>query len=304
MSEAKTPNTEIIDELLQLITSPSTLHHYKQYFKNLCGFLAPNFGEKFILDYSADELKKTILWIDTQHWSCCEKKKHMTALRKLIDKAQEPYLMRNEPIPTKINYGYLLDYKKILGRDFRDLPSKTITKNYLNATDWTTLIHQIKEKNQYHYVILRLFESGCRVGGLVRIKLENLNLEIGYFDSIEKTGKVRYFIPNSLIPELKWFILRTDPKCYLLGKKLQNIHENTIRQEILHKYTKINPHDLRRSMMRLFDQAGATESDLCLLSNHKPNMNALYAKINPFTEPAIAKMRYQALWDKVFLTSI
>ena len=148
-------------------------------------------------------------------------------------------------------------------------------------------------------------ETTCRIGGLVKIKVSEINLDIGFFSSTEKNGDVRYFFDKNLIQDLKWFILRKglSNNDWLFPSPLnqkKSISTENIRKNVIHKYTKINPHDIRRSILRIFEQKGALQSDLFLISNHKPNMNAVYTMVDAWNEEEKAQERYQLVYNRAF----
>lgn len=137
---------------------------------------------------------------------------------------------------NNLDYSFVFDYKNILKRDFKDTPSRKSKKTYFTVNEWKELIAKVKDIIPFHYIIFRLMVATCRIGGLVKIKVSEINLDIGFFYSIEKHGDVRYFFEKKFIQDLKWFIMRKGGNLIMIGySQVREINRNIFRQILLEK---------------------------------------------------------------------
>jgi integrase len=303
----KDPNKKIILKLISQYRSDETRKEIIKKIRYLISFLYTNFGIKFILDYSADNIKDLILDIEEMDIQRITKRKYRSALKDFISEALDPYLSVGKDY-NNIKYDYILSDKTLKrGGGFSE-GGYTMKKTFMTAEDIQSLIEKALNCNDRHYITIKLLLSSCRTGGLLSIRFNNVDFNGCFFDAYEKgtqgkkSGKQlnRYFMTRKTTNELMWYC----KKYSIQGNDLiLDVCPKIIRSNI-HTYVDVSPRDFRRSVARLWRDAGMDIIDQKTLMSHKQDVHGSYSAFDPFTEPERCQSIFENRMKSIFKMEI
>lgn len=196
------------------------------------------------------------------------------------------------------NMPTLRKYKALLSMMFKyaaihDIISKDMNKtefinikkagnpNAFNREPFSTseiqTIWKIKDTNIYYNVILMLIYSGVRIGELLDLKKENVNLQERWFDvtaSKTQAGIRKVPIADKIYPFFEYWFNLSDCE-YLLstpdGKRFgyRNYYDSYWTPLIEQADMQHRPHDARHTCISLLTEAGVDERIIKRIVGHK-----------------------------------
>lgn len=161
-------------------------------------------------------------------------------------------------------------------------PLREALPKHISNVDVKTLISIARESDPRDYAIVRLLaETGCRVGGLVKIKLPDMELELinnrARILTVEKGNRKKflYFGEETLQAIESWLKKRPTNKGnnLFVGRK-GNLTTSGVYQLLRRLATKapdikrINPHALRHGTARRMIDAGASMDEVAAVLGH------------------------------------
>lgn len=188
----------------------------------------------------------------------------------------------------KVLFGQLYDYAvmhEIISKE-RDLVqyvdiSKAGNPNAINRKPFTKKeIQQVwksVDTNEYISVILMLIYTGCRIGELLDLKKENINLEEKWFDVIQsktESGIRRVPIAEKVYPYFKKWIEKNNCE-YVLSTptgnhfEYRNYFDSYWSPLMVYLNMTHNPHDTRHTCISLLTMSGVDERIIKKIVGHK-----------------------------------
>lgn len=189
----------------------------------------------------------------------------------------------------KILWGLMYDYAvihEIVSQDKRDMVryvdiSKAGNPNAYNRKPFSKTevkkIWDVKDSNIYYTVILMLIYTGCRIGELLDLKKENVNLEEKYFKIVaSKTaaGIRTAPIAEKVYPFFEYWYSLNDCE-YLLSTpdgehfKYRNYYDSYWMPLIDTLGMKHRPHDTRHTCISMLTVAGVSDKVIKKIVGHK-----------------------------------
>ena len=105
---------------------------------------------------------------------------------------------------------------------------------FLTLNEVKQILRYLKKTHFKYYLMIRILaESGTRKGGLRNLDHDKVNLEMRYIDTIEKTGRVIYYISPQLRDYLKFYLeerkkIDTKEKALFLSTQLKRYSDRPI----------------------------------------------------------------------------
>lgn len=134
-----------------------------------------------------------------------------------------------------------------------------------------------KDSSEYIQVVLMLIYSGCRIGELLDLKKENVNLEEKWFDVIAsktKSGIRKVPIANKVLPFFEYWMKKNNCK-YLISTTegnhflYRNYYDSYWVPLIKQIGMEHKPHDTRHTCVSLLTMAGVDERIIKKIVGHK-----------------------------------
>jgi len=203
--------------------------------------------------------------------------------------------------------NYIMEYYYEDYKYFVKIPQKTVNwgnghkraksnKNVIASKDEIVkILGYFKTNDYYGYLMLRLLcESGCRKGGILNLRYEDVNIEKRYFITREKTkDELAYYFSKNLAQHLEMFVEQR--------KKIESEHEELfLNDKTLKPYSlralnlklekarnslnikkRITCHTFRRTINTLRKQMGCSNEDRKILLNHKTTSDV---NLNSYTQ--------------------
>ena len=135
----------------------------------------------------------------------------------------------------------------------------------------------VKDTNVYYTVILMLIYSGCRIGEMLDLKKENVNLEERYFKIVEsktEAGIRTAPIAEKIYPFFEYWYNLNDCE-YLLstpdGKhfKYRNYYDSYWTPLVAPLGMEHRPHDTRHTCISMLTVAGVSDKVIKKIVGHK-----------------------------------
>ena len=135
----------------------------------------------------------------------------------------------------------------------------------------------VRDANIYYTFILMLIDSGCRIGELLDLKKENLNLEERYFKIIAsktEAGIRTAPIAEKVYPFFEYWYHRNDCE-YLLSTpegehfKYRNYYDSYWMPLITTLNMTHRPHDTRHTCISMLTVAGVSDKVIKKIVGHK-----------------------------------
>lgn len=197
--------------------------------------------------------------------------KNYPTLRKLKALFSQLYkfAMRNDLCGK--DYAQHIDIKQYYDKNPNALNRKPFTKEEIQKVwNW-------KDSNEYMTVILMLIYSGVRIGELLNLKKENVNLSEKWIDikaSKTKSGIRKVPIADKVFPFFEYWMNKNDCE-YLLstpeGKRFvyRNYYDSYWKPLIKQMGMEHRPHDTRHTCIPLLTVAGVDERIIQKIVGHK-----------------------------------
>ncbi len=226
-------------------------------------------------------------------YNLCTKIQDMHFVDITIDHLQKVVDESGKNTPTlkklKIMFGLMYDYAvkhDIVSQDKRDKIrfvdiSQAGNPNSRKRTPFSTeeveTVWKWKDSSPYIKVILMLIYSGCRIGELLDLKKEDINLEEKWFDitkSKTEAGIRRVPINEKVLPFFKEWYDMNDCE-YLLSTpegrhfEYRNYFDSYWKPFIEQMNMTHNPHDTRHTCVSLLTVAGVDERLIKKIVGHK-----------------------------------
>lgn len=210
--------------------------------------LATDFCNKDFDKLTKDDIKKLVAKIETNDkWSDSTKARYKIIVRKLIQ-VLEGYDWNSKKYPDKVDW-----ISVSMKNNNHKLPEEILTKE-----DIKKMINSASSIRDRAFISV-LYESGCRIGELLTLKLKNVIFdEYGAIINVfGKTGSRRIRL-ISCVPELSQLIenhtFKNDNESYLWIDQYQNPLGYPATRKILKKIAKksniqkpVNPHAFRHA---------------------------------------------------------
>lgn len=184
----------------------------------------------------------------------------------------------NEKIPY--NYDYIFSDEFVTFTD----TSGAIERDALSIREVLEILVFYKTRGLRDYVLVGLLAySGCRVGGLCTLKVEDIDFENYTFQTQEKvvggsTKWNRYFFPPKFKLHLESYLLEYDLLSHSNVEGDKDTHlfpiETKSVRELLYKYPKrhVNPHLFRDAINTHWVEIGLLDAGIrVILLNQKPS---------------------------------
>lgn len=207
-------------------------------------------------------------------------------LQKVVDESG-----KNTPTlrKVKILWGLMYDYcvmHEIVSQEKRDMIkyvdiNKAGNPNAYNRRPFSKkevqTVWKWKDQNEYIPVILMLIYSGCRIGELLNLKKENVNLEEKWFDVIAsktEAGIRKVPINEKVLPFFEHWMTKNDCE-YLLSTPdakhftYRNYYDSYWTPFIDQMGMKHRPHDTRHTCVSMLAAAGIDERLTKKIVGHK-----------------------------------
>ena len=138
-------------------------------------------------------------------------------------------------------------------------------------------------RSNKNYLIFKiLIDTGMRIGELGNVDYNNVNTEKRMIQTIGKTGRKAYYIPDETNEKLKYFIknrkeLKLEIKSLFLSNQLKRISVRRIQMILtdcikdLGIEKRITPQTFRRTINTFRKKLGCNMEDRKILLNHKVN---------------------------------
>jgi len=206
-----------------------------------------------------------------------------------------------EDYSEKYNFYIVIPNKTINweGSKNKKTPINSNKKVYATKEELKRILEYFETRNFKHYLIFRtLIETGMRKGELINAKMNELNLEEQYLNTMKgKTGEKYYFFSKELAMLLKMYLnerkgINTNLECLFLTKKFKKYNEkhfNTILKEAYKKISitkRITCHTFRRTINDLRKDMECPNEDRKILLGHKTDVN-----VESYTSSDIKKLR-------------
>lgn len=163
------------------------------------------------------------------------------------------------------------------------------------------------------YVLVSLLAySGCRVGGLCTLKVEDIEFENCTFQTQEKavggsTGWNRYYFPQKFKLHLESYLLEYDllkptGKEDIKDNRLFPIETKSVR-ELLYKYPKrhVNPHLFRDAINTHWVEIGLLDAGIrAILLNQKPSGINAGHYLKTYTQNDKSGKKRWEMYDRYF----
>ncbi|MDY6326039.1 MAG: tyrosine-type recombinase/integrase [Bacteroidales bacterium] len=140
------------------------------------------------------------------------------------------YLIENfKPKTVNLRIQALNKYLQYIGKGKKRLKSVKIQQhsyleNVISNADYNFLKNSLKEDghHEWYFVVRYLAATGARIGELIQMKVEHVDL--GYFDIYSKGGKIRrLYIPKRLLEEtVVWLCAKQRLSGYLFLNRFGN----------------------------------------------------------------------------------
>jgi len=217
-------------------------------------------------------------------------------LKEIEKHAEDVLIAKKVSVTTHRQYisamkHYLTFKKSVLEIDFNALTPKK-SKNLPNVLSNEEVINLIKvTKNLKHRICIALiYSSGLRIGELINLKLEDLDVQRKLVKVNKGKGRKDRYVPiaNVLLPMLSNYLTTYCPKTYLiegLEEGLQyspNSIRNFLKKScVLAKITKkITPHTLRHSYAtHLLENGTDIRYIQELLGHSRPETTMIYTHV-------------------------
>lgn len=322
-SDLDDPNRPYIQKYLKSISNFETMSNHRKSLSFDFGFLYQDkiideisgkykFGKKFILEYTSTEFIELFEAINKKTVKKLTKTRFRSALYKLIISIIKPQISEGKKYERNYQFIFSPEYF-----EFKETSTHRIKKNFITAKDYLIFLNEIRTeyKNTHDYILFRFFQSSCRGHGLCNIRIKDINLEIGFFDTLDKakmgsSGKCRYFLPKDFLPEIRAYLMQQGyyNSDFTLNKFREDelLFDTTprkIRERLEKVYKKPwRNHDFRRSIKRMWKRARMQECDQNTLSNHTQNsMAQQYSEEDPWNEPEVVQEIYQEYYNWIFI---
>jgi site-specific recombinase XerD len=293
------PNAEQIDEFLKTLRREETRNEARKKLENDLEFLYNKFGKKPLLEYSVKELRALMESIEKKKIQAQSKKRFRIALKNLIKYIINP--LKAEGLCTKLDYNF------VFSDDFCPKFSQKGHKRRKiipSPGEYLSFLREVKKSNLEHYIMFKMLVSACRRGGLVSVKVCDINFDLNCFVCHEKptkwaSGENNYFFPSHFKKELRWYI---EFKHLKSEDRLFPIHVQTpglIFRRVYHKSW--SPHMIRNMMLTAWQRAGMQKVDRDYLSNHEPESDEIVdATYVQNSDPVYLDQLYQKFDKLIF----
>jgi hypothetical protein len=263
------PNKTHILKFLKHVSNEKTKKNKIKQLRWILTYFYDSFDIKFILDYEPEEFRAIWHEIDAMQVSRHEKRSYWKNVKQYVQHCEDPYKAKGKQYNDTV-FDYIFS-DRFIRQQFREMGRK-LKKNHISPGEWNDFLSEVRHHCPRDYIMYRFFQSSCRPGGLVNIKVENIHLEEHYFITKEKMTKAnsgfdnRYFFAEEFVPEIRWYISvrHLQPK-----DRLFPIRVKSVNRRLKQYRPNWQSYDFRRSIKQLWKRAGMDVVDRMVLANQK-----------------------------------
>jgi len=200
--------------------------------------------------------------------------------RKPVQGSLSPFTVQSYVRAVKRLFNWLEENERIDQNPARKLKKPSLPKTTPKETsieDIRKLLDAAKESKRDYAIILFLVDTGCRVGGLVGLRVQDLNFEDGSALVTEKGRKSRYvfFRDVTRVALQEWLAERPQDTDYVFvsqrGRMMTTYGVNQMLERLKVKAGingRVNPHAFRHAFAKLYLMSGGDLGSLSDLMGH------------------------------------
>jgi len=224
---------------------------------------------------SADDLREFVVSLREQNTKWQGHK-----WRKPVQGSLSPFTVQSYVRAVKRLFNWLEENERIEQNPARKLKKPSLPKTTPKETsieDIRKLLDAAKESKRDYAIILFLADTGCRVGGLVGLRVQDLNFEDGSALVTEKGRKSRYvfFHGETKAALQEWLAERPQDTDFVFigcrGQVMSTYGVNQVLERLKKKAGirgRVNPHAFRHAFAKLYLMAGGDLGSLSDLMGH------------------------------------
>jgi integrase len=233
--------------------------------------------EKNLLDYSLDELEYAFREIQSKQISALRKRRYLIALKDTID-----YVLRDDVINRRTDRIAFFEF--VFSKKFIVMKENGTSREFIQITsqEIKELLQELRKVNVRDYIFCSILAfSGCRISGLVNLKIKDIDFEKAIFYTQEKrtsssSGRCRYFLPNWFMKEIQVYIQRNG---LTNENNICNITDKAVRKNLKRYKKDWWLHLMRHTIRANWYLNGMQKPDADMLLNHKPDsVDSIYLK--------------------------
>ncbi len=200
--------------------------------------------------------------------------------RKPVRGLLSPFTVQSYVRAVKRLFNWLEENERIEQNPARRLKKPALPKmtpKEISSEDIRKLLQVARESKRDYALVLFLADTGCRVGGLVGLRVQDLNFEDGSALVTEKGRKSRYvfFHDETKVALQNWLAERPQNTDFVFvgcrGQVMSTYGVNQVLRRLKKKAGisgRVNPHAFRHAFAKLYLMAGGDLASLSELMGH------------------------------------
>jgi integrase/recombinase XerD len=266
--------SKAVDLFLKGVVADGLQESTRRWYQRRLLHLVRYLRDRDLKKVSADDLREFVVSLREQNTKWQGHK-----WRKPVRGSLSPFTVQSYVRAVKRLFNWLEDNERIEQNPARKLKKPALPKlppKEISIGDIRKLLDAAKESKRDYAMILFLADTGCRAGGLVGLRVQDLNFEDGSALVTEKGRKSRYvFFHDATKAALQgWLTERPQETDFVFVGRRGGLSTYGVNQMLERLKTKagisgrVNPHSFRHAFAKLYLMAGGDLGSLSDLMGH------------------------------------